>query len=66
VKGRFEVRERELEMEFHVPIGALKFSYEDHVDASSVQQTLATLDSFKMSELVQLRRDLVREARHLV
>jgi len=31
-KGRLEVRERELELKRHVPVGALKFSYEDHVD----------------------------------
>lgn len=31
-KGRLEVRERQLKLRCHVPVGALKFSHEDHVD----------------------------------
>ncbi|KAH8731261.1 hypothetical protein GQ44DRAFT_382730 [Phaeosphaeriaceae sp. PMI808] len=31
-KDRLEVRERELKLMCHVPVGALKFSHEDHVD----------------------------------
>jgi hypothetical protein len=47
VKGRFEVRERELKLGCHVPVGVLKSSHEDHVDISTVQQTLVIMDSFK-------------------
>jgi hypothetical protein len=53
-------------MECHVSIGPLKFSYENHVDTSSVQQTLVTPDTFEMGTLVQLRRDMDRDARHLI
>jgi hypothetical protein len=46
-KGRIEVREAaSFELRFHVPVGVLKFSSENHVDSSTVQQTLAKTDSF--------------------
>jgi len=48
-KGRIEVRERKLKLRRHVPVRALKPSVEGHVDASSVQQTLVSLDSFTAS-----------------
>jgi len=41
-------------LRWHVPVGVLKSSYEDHVDASSVQQTLVMRDSFTMRTLVLL------------
>jgi hypothetical protein len=31
-KGRLEVRERELKLRCHVPVGVLKSSHADHVD----------------------------------
>jgi hypothetical protein len=52
-KGRLEVRERKLEMGWHVPVGALKFSPEDHVAISSVQQTLVNMDSFTTNTRVR-------------
>jgi hypothetical protein len=44
----------------------VKVLSENHVDTSSVQQTLVTMDSFKVSVLVRLGRDLERDARLLV
>lgn len=45
-KGRIEVREHQLELRCHVPVGVLKFSKQNHVGTSSVQQTLDIMDSF--------------------
>jgi hypothetical protein len=52
-KGRLEVRERELKLGCHVPVGVLKFSYEKHVDYPSVQQTLVTKDSFTTNAITR-------------
>lgn len=45
-KGKVEVWEGNLELKRHVPVGVLKPSKEGHVDDSTVQQTLANMDSF--------------------
>lgn len=47
-----------------MPVGALKFSYESHVGISSVQQTLAKLDSFRKVAVIGTRRRLTRDAGH--
>jgi len=64
-KGRLEVRERELNMGRHVPVGVLKFSCENHVDNSSVQQTLVIKDSFYDECDNARRRALKSDAGHL-
>lgn len=65
-KGRLEVREAtSFELRFHVPVGALKFSEESHVDSSFVQQTLANTDSFDRQFDGNMRRDLEGDAGHL-
>ena len=45
-------------MRFHVPVGVLEFSCENHVDSSNAQQTLATMDSLFDSYDDASRRDL--------
>ena len=50
---------------FHVPVGALKFSKENHVGSSSVQQTLAMTGIFIDSVDVSLRRALEGDAGRL-
>lgn len=52
-KGRLEVRECELKLGCHVPVGVLESLQKDHVDYPSVQQTLAILDNFVEHEMTQ-------------
>ena len=53
-------------LRFHVPVGVLKFSRENHVGSSTVQQTLAVMDSLADSHENVKRRDLEGDAGHLV
>lgn len=40
----------------HAPVGVLKFSYENHVDISSVQQTLVLLGNFTTARIAEKER----------